>query len=28
MTVGFVPVNDCAPFAVAWNKGFFRKYGP
>ncbi|MDK3159309.1 ABC transporter substrate-binding protein [Kamptonema cortianum] len=27
LTVGFVPVNDCAPFAVAWNKGFFRKYG-
>jgi nitrate/nitrite transport system substrate-binding protein len=27
LTVGFVPVNDCAPFAVAWQKGFFRKYG-
>ncbi|MGP1384969.1 MAG: CmpA/NrtA family ABC transporter substrate-binding protein [Thainema sp.] len=27
ITVGFVPVNDCAPFAVAWEKGFFRKYG-
>ncbi|MFM7448348.1 MAG: CmpA/NrtA family ABC transporter substrate-binding protein [Leptolyngbyaceae cyanobacterium] len=27
LTVGFVPVNDCAPFAVAWSKGFFRKYG-
>ncbi|PSB44176.1 ABC transporter substrate-binding protein, partial [Chamaesiphon polymorphus] len=27
LTVGFVPVNDCAPFAVAWEKGFFRKYG-
>jgi nitrate/nitrite transport system substrate-binding protein len=25
--VGYVPVNDCAPFAVAWEKGFFRKYG-
>jgi nitrate/nitrite transport system substrate-binding protein len=20
-------VNDCAPFAIAWEKGFFRKYG-
>lgn len=27
LLVGFVPVNDCAPFAVAWGKGFFRKYG-
>jgi nitrate/nitrite transport system substrate-binding protein len=27
LTVGFVPVNDCAPFAIAWEKGFFRKYG-
>lgn len=27
ITVGYVPVNDCAPFAVAWKKGFFRKYG-
>jgi nitrate/nitrite transport system substrate-binding protein len=27
LTVGFVPVNDCAPFAIAWDKGFFRKYG-
>lgn len=27
ITVGFVPVNDCAPFAVAWEKGFFQKYG-
>jgi nitrate/nitrite transport system substrate-binding protein len=27
LVVGFVPVNDCAPFAVAWEKGFFRKYG-
>lgn len=27
LTVGFVPVNDCAPFAIAWHKGFFRKYG-
>jgi nitrate/nitrite transport system substrate-binding protein len=27
LTIGFVPVNDCAPFAVAWAKGFFRKYG-
>jgi len=27
LTIGYVPVNDCAPFAVAWQKGFFRKYG-
>lgn len=27
LTIGFVPVNDCAPFAIAWEKGFFRKYG-
>ena len=27
ITVGFVPVNDCAPFAVAWEKGLFQKYG-
>lgn len=27
LTVGFVPVNDCAPFAIAWEKGFFQKYG-
>lgn len=27
LTVGYVPVNDCAPFAIAWSKGFFRKYG-
>lgn len=27
LTVGFVPVNDCAPFAIAHEKGFFRKYG-
>lgn len=27
ITVGYVPVNDCAPFAVAWKKGFFYKYG-
>lgn len=27
ITVGYVPVNDCAPFAIAWKKGFFRKYG-
>jgi nitrate/nitrite transport system substrate-binding protein len=27
LLVGFVPVNDCAPFAIAWEKGFFRKYG-
>jgi len=27
LIVGFVPVNDCAPFAVASSKGLFRKYG-
>ncbi|MGB7891018.1 MAG: ABC transporter substrate-binding protein [Microcoleus sp.] len=27
LTVGYVPVNDCAPFGIAWKKGFFRKYG-
>jgi nitrate/nitrite transport system substrate-binding protein len=27
LTIGYVPVNDCAPFAVAWEKGFFHKYG-
>ena len=27
LTVGFVPINDCAPFAIAWEKGFFHKYG-
>ncbi|BAY89226.1 MULTISPECIES: ABC transporter substrate-binding protein [unclassified Tolypothrix] len=27
ITVGYVPVNDCAPFAIAWKKGLFRKYG-
>jgi nitrate/nitrite transport system substrate-binding protein len=27
ITVGFVPVNDCAPFAIAWEKGLFQKYG-
>ncbi|WP_414754065.1 ABC transporter substrate-binding protein [Anabaena sp. CCY 9910] len=27
LIVGYVPVNDCAPFAIAWKKGFFRKYG-
>lgn len=27
LTLGYVPVNDCAPFAIAWKKGFFRKYG-
>ncbi len=27
LVVGFVPVNDCAPFAIAWQKGLFYKYG-
>jgi nitrate/nitrite transport system substrate-binding protein len=27
LNIGFVPVNDCAPFAIAYEKGLFRKYG-
>lgn len=27
LQVGYVPVNDCAPFAIALAKGFFYKYG-
>lgn len=27
LTIGFVPVNDCIPFAVAYTKGLFKKYG-
>ncbi|GEM_PF-249779 len=27
LAIGFVPVNDCAPFAIAYEKGLFRKYG-
>lgn len=27
LTIGFVPVNDCLPFAVAYTQGFFKKYG-
>ncbi len=27
LRVGYVPVNDCAPFAIAQSKGFFYKYG-
>lgn len=27
LRVGYVPVNDCAPFAIAAQKGFFYKYG-
>jgi len=27
LTVGYVPVYDCAPFAIAWQKGIFCKYG-
>lgn len=27
LRIGYVPVNDCAPFAIAQNKGFFYKYG-
>lgn len=27
LQVGYVPVNDCAPFAIAYFKGFFHKYG-
>lgn len=27
LTLGFMPLTDCAPLAVALEKGFFRKYG-
>ena len=27
LTVGYVPVNDCAPFAIAQAQGYFYKYG-
>ncbi|GAB4216626.1 MAG: CmpA/NrtA family ABC transporter substrate-binding protein [Synechococcales cyanobacterium] len=27
LTLGFVPVNDCAPFVVAVERGLFAKYG-
>lgn len=27
LKVGYVPVNDCAPFAIAYEKGLFHKYG-
>lgn len=27
LTLGFVPLTDCAPLAVALEKGFFRKHG-
>lgn len=27
LRIGYVPVNDCTPFAVAYAKGFFKKYG-
>jgi nitrate/nitrite transport system substrate-binding protein len=27
LTIGYVPVNDCLPFAVAYSQGFFKKYG-
>lgn len=27
LQLGYVPVNDCAPFAIAQRKGFFHKYG-
>jgi len=27
LRVGFLPVNDCAPLAVALEYGFFKKYG-
>lgn len=27
LTIGYVPVNDCLPFAVAYTQGFFKKYG-
>ena len=27
LTVGFVPLLDCAPFAVAESEGLFKKHG-
>jgi ABC-type nitrate/sulfonate/bicarbonate transport system substrate-binding protein len=27
LTLGFMPLTDCAPLAVALEKGYFRKYG-
>lgn len=27
LTIGYLPVNDCLPFAVAYTQGFFKKYG-
>lgn len=27
LIIGYVPVNDCLPFAVAYSQGFFKKYG-
>jgi nitrate/nitrite transport system ATP-binding protein len=27
LTLGFIPLSDCAPFAVAVEKGFFAKHG-
>ncbi len=27
MRIGFVPLNDCAPFVIAQEKGFFAKHG-
>ncbi|NEO48858.1 MAG: ABC transporter substrate-binding protein, partial [Moorea sp. SIO4A3] len=27
LTIGFVPVTDCAPLIIAKEKGFFQRYG-
>jgi nitrate/nitrite transport system ATP-binding protein len=27
LTIGYIPLTDCAPFAIAQEKGFFAKYG-
>lgn len=27
LNIGFIPLTDCAPLAVAQEKGFFKKYG-
>ncbi len=27
VTLGFIPLTDCAPLVIAFEKGYFRKYG-
>lgn len=27
LTLGFIPLSDCAPLVVAYEKGYFKKYG-